>query len=425
VHLLGPTIEDDDVRRTLGDLVAAEVLVQRDLEFDFRHELLAEAAYASLTEIDARRGHLAAASFADTASGSDPRRIAEHLERGGDHASAAETYARAAEITLHSGDFEGALACAERAEACGVEGEAKGRVLAVRSAVERWHGDVARAVEIGTRALDLLDPHAATFSEAAADIAAAAGAAGDEAALARIAARLLAGPAEAHAWRIRALASAALSLVRVGQPAEADVLLARAETMRRELVKDHAIADIGLENARAARLTYAGDPMAYLRIMPGVLERASRLGDTRTACLARAHLGYGHAAVGEWADAEATLLEARDEAERLDLPAGRASVLHNLARVREANGRLEDARALQEQALVAALEQRNMRLATAWSPVSCTQSTDRERSREGTRPRSPRSRGGTRAPPARLGRRDPGRNPRGSRRGGRSPRPRA
>ena len=108
------------------------------------------------------------------------------------------------------------------------------------------------------------------------------------------------GSSQPAAWRIRALAAAALSLVRVGGVAEADRVLARAESMRAALHDDHAVADIGLGNARAARRTYAGNPAAYLVNMPAVIESATRLGDARTACLARAHLGYGHAAVGAW-----------------------------------------------------------------------------------------------------------------------------
>ena len=364
-QLVGAGTTRGEVRATLDDLVSREVLVPRGAAFDFRHELLAEAAYATLTENDARRGHLAAASFSDSSANADPRRVAEHLERGGDRARAAEAYARAAQLTLASGDVSGAIACADRAEACGAVGEAKGRVLAVRSSVEKWHGDLARAVAFGTSALDLLDPSAAAFSEAAADVATAAGAAGDEAALASVAARLLAGSSEPAAWRVRALSAAALSLVRVGAVTEADRVLAHAETMRAALADDHAVADIGLGNARAARRTYAGDPAAYLVAMPHVIESAARLGDARTACLAQAHLGYGHAAVGSWKKAGSTLLAALDEAKRLALPAGRASVLHNLARVRETEGDVDGGAQLQQEALIAALEQRNTRLATA------------------------------------------------------------
>jgi hypothetical protein len=99
--------------------------------------------------------------------------------------------------------------------------------------------------------------------------------------------------------------------------------------------------------------------------MPPVIESARRLGDERTACLALAHRGYGLGAVGAYDEAETALREALAEAERLASPASRASVLHNLARIREALGHTEESAGLQERALVAALEQRNARLATA------------------------------------------------------------
>lgn len=83
-HLVGAGAAREEIAATLDELVRSEVLVRRDASFDFRHELLAEAEYATLTENDARRGHLAAAAFAESTGSADPRRVAEHLERGGD-----------------------------------------------------------------------------------------------------------------------------------------------------------------------------------------------------------------------------------------------------------------------------------------------------------------------------------------------------
>ena len=362
--LLGTSAGSENFDATLDDLVAREILVHAEDAFLFRHELLAEAAYAGLTEEDARRGHLAVAKLFER-EGADPTRIAEHFERGGDRAAAAEAHVRAAEAAVLGDDLKSALASALRADACGAADALRGRALAVRAAVERWQGDVAGAAELGLEALALLDPASEHAQRTAADVAAAAGSAGDEAALDAVAAHLEGARGGASVWRIRALASAALSLSRAGRHTRADAVLARAEEMRRELAADHAIADVGLLAARAAQRTYAGDPDAYRAIMPLLVDGARRIGDPRTACLAQAHLGYGWAALGVWDEAERALLAALEEAERLALPLARASALHNLALVFETRGEIDRALQTQKDALVTSLEQRNARLVTA------------------------------------------------------------
>ncbi len=363
VDLLGTSGTAASLDATIDDLVAREIFVRSEGAFFFRHELLAEAAYASLTEDDARRGHLAAASFFVSAGG-DPRRIAEHYERGGDRVRAASYWVRTAELAVDGDDRAGATSAVDRAEACGASDVLLGRALAVRATVERWQGDVARAVALGRDALARLETLDARAMQTAAEVAAAAGSAADDDALDEVADRL-AAEEEGGAWHVRALAAVVLSLVRAGHIARADVLLVRAEAIRGALSEDQAIADIGLYGARAARRNYAGDPDAYRTTMPPVLTAAVRVGDARTACLTRAHLGYGWAAVGEWENADATLRAALEEADRLGLSAARASALHNLGRVLEAGGDLEGGADLQRSALELSIEQRNARLAAA------------------------------------------------------------
>ncbi|HEY8076928.1 MAG TPA: AAA family ATPase, partial [Labilithrix sp.] len=377
VELLGTSAQTGELDATLDDLVAREVLVRAEGGFVFRHELLAEAAYASLTEEDARRGHLATAALLLAKSAheiADPRLVAEHLERGGDRAGAASAFARAAKAALDGDDAKAALASAERATSLGAEGEALGLALAVQTAALRWRGDLRRAVACGTQALGLLDRASARWLETAADVGASAGSAGDTNALEEVAAQMLAAAdatsgwtaaAEAAAWAVRAFAAVAVSLVRTGDVARAGPLLARAEAMRDDLETDHAIADIGLANARAARRNFTGDPLAYLETMPRVIENATHLRDVRTACLARAHLGYGWAAVGAWKDAGATLRAALEEATRSKLVAARTSALHNLALVLEAEGDRDASARMQLAALEESIEQRATRLATA------------------------------------------------------------
>ncbi|HEX7840973.1 MAG TPA: hypothetical protein VF469_26030, partial [Kofleriaceae bacterium] len=92
----------------LTRLVEQEVLVVRPVsrfpgerEFTFRHSLLREGAYATLTEHDKRLGHRLAGEWLEQHGESDPMVLAGHFERGGEGARAASHYLRAAEQALY------------------------------------------------------------------------------------------------------------------------------------------------------------------------------------------------------------------------------------------------------------------------------------------------------------------------------------
>jgi eukaryotic-like serine/threonine-protein kinase len=119
----------------LAQLVDAEVVLRRgqgkfpgEQEYQFRHPLVREAAYATLTDADRVLGHRLAGGWLEAAGEEDAMLLGEHFERGSEPARAVGCYVRAAEQALEGGDLGAAVARAERGIACGATGEALTRL---------------------------------------------------------------------------------------------------------------------------------------------------------------------------------------------------------------------------------------------------------------------------------------------------------
>jgi hypothetical protein len=106
--LLGGAMGSTMVGDWLTRLVEQEVLALRpdsrfpgQRELAFRHSLLREGAYATLTDDDRRLGHRLAGDWLEQRGETDPMVLAGHFARGGDPARAAALYLRAAEQALY------------------------------------------------------------------------------------------------------------------------------------------------------------------------------------------------------------------------------------------------------------------------------------------------------------------------------------
>jgi tetratricopeptide (TPR) repeat protein len=109
----------------LATLVEQEVLIARrdsrfpgERELAFRHALIREGAYASLTAEDRRLAHRLAGEWLEQRGEGDPMVLAGHFERGGQPARAAGLYLRAAEQALHVLDLEAVIARADLGLRC-------------------------------------------------------------------------------------------------------------------------------------------------------------------------------------------------------------------------------------------------------------------------------------------------------------------
>ena len=114
--LLGEVMAPPAVGEWLGRLVAQEVLAGRPSRFSgeqelaFRHALLREGAYATLSEDGRRLAHRLAGEWLEQRGETDPMVLAGHFARGGEGARAASYYLRAGEQAFHVNDLEAIIA---------------------------------------------------------------------------------------------------------------------------------------------------------------------------------------------------------------------------------------------------------------------------------------------------------------------------
>lgn len=125
--LLGGAGGLETVRGALEELSQGEVVMRRresrfpgEEELAFRHALLREGAYATLTAPDRELGHKLAGAWLSRHGETDPIVLAEHFEQGGEPAKAAGFYLKAAEQALAASDTAAAILRAKRGLACGV-----------------------------------------------------------------------------------------------------------------------------------------------------------------------------------------------------------------------------------------------------------------------------------------------------------------
>src|SRR5262249_48896538 len=144
-RLIGDASATTDLDDWIEMLVAREFIVRRvesrfpgQRGYAFRHALVVDGAYAMLTEGDRALGHRLAGGWLEEVGEADPAVLAEHFERGGENARAAELYAKAMEEALEANDLEGVLARADRAIACGASGSLLGTIRARQAEAHMW-----------------------------------------------------------------------------------------------------------------------------------------------------------------------------------------------------------------------------------------------------------------------------------------------
>ncbi len=139
VVLLGGAMGATMVGEWLASLVEQEVLAVRpasqfpgERELKFRHALLREGAYATLTEDDRRLGHHLAGEWLEQHGEADPMVLAGHFERGSDGERAASYYLRASEQAFHVLDVDATLARAGLGLGCAPPPELRIALLGMR-----------------------------------------------------------------------------------------------------------------------------------------------------------------------------------------------------------------------------------------------------------------------------------------------------
>ncbi|HEX7838954.1 MAG TPA: hypothetical protein VF469_15860, partial [Kofleriaceae bacterium] len=158
VAVMAGVMEPASVAEWLAKLVEQETLVvhphgrfpgQRELAF--RHALLREGAYATLTEEDRRLGERRAGAWLEDHGEVEPMTLAGHFERGGEGARAATYYLRAAEQAVLILDLQTAMDRTVLGLRCAPPPELRLALLGMRceAASYAWHllGAVAAEAE--------------------------------------------------------------------------------------------------------------------------------------------------------------------------------------------------------------------------------------------------------------------------------------
>jgi len=139
IVLLADAMPATAVGEWLARLVEQEVLAVRpdsrfpgERELAFRHALIREGAYATLTDADRRLAHGLAGEWLEQHGEAEPMVLAEHFQRGGAATRAAGFYLRAAEHAAQIIDLNAAIARAELGLACEPSPEVRLTLLGIR-----------------------------------------------------------------------------------------------------------------------------------------------------------------------------------------------------------------------------------------------------------------------------------------------------
>jgi tetratricopeptide (TPR) repeat protein len=198
-HLTGE--RPSQVKTRIDALVARELLSRSphtgfpgEDELVFRHALVREVAYATLTDEDKRLGHKLAGEWLERAGAQDPSALARHFQRGGEPARAAAWFDRAAIEALEVNDLDGALERAANGVACEPAPTVTASLRLTAGRAYRWKGELAKARPDLTAAFELLPRGTDRWFEAGAELTSVVARLGDEDAAVQVGAGLLAAP---------------------------------------------------------------------------------------------------------------------------------------------------------------------------------------------------------------------------------------
>jgi tetratricopeptide (TPR) repeat protein len=337
--LLGGTLQTAAVSEWLDELVNREIVTKRregrfadPTEYVFRHALLREAAYAMLTDEDRALGHRLAGAWLKAAGERDAIVLAEHFERGGDHASAAEWWKVAADQALEGDDLASAIEHAERGARAGAEGENLGALRLVQAEAHAWRAEHGQGQMRSSEAMKLLPRACAAWFKAAAVFVETSGRLAERDNVLWIVQQLIAMPADpsTHTAYASAAAKAVSLLYTVGIHDLVEPLLERLRAMQREAGDANPVVTTWITNATSWYRMFQGDHGACLVLDGAVADGFAAIGDQRRACEHRANVAYDHMVLGLYPEAEAAFREALAQSERIGLWAIVAMIHHNL-----------------------------------------------------------------------------------------------
>jgi eukaryotic-like serine/threonine-protein kinase len=300
-ELLGEAMESTEAGAWIGKLVEREVLARRlesrfvgEPEFIFRHALLREGAYATLTEEDRGLGHRLAGAWLLQRGEGDPMVLAEHFERGGEPARAVTFYMRAAEQAGRGQDPLAAIARAERGIRCGAEGEAYLELALIIADSFVFNGDFALGLERSDEALALARPGSRRWSWALGLKCRAASFLGATRPMLEAVTTLQSVEPEPDgaAFFVCSLALISIHLLWQNQFEFAEDCVLRMEPLGRPLMGQDAWVRGWIDVARAVRARFQADTWAALKHYQRAEASFAEAGDQRWLSLARVAQGW-------------------------------------------------------------------------------------------------------------------------------------
>ncbi|MBK8256606.1 MAG: protein kinase [Polyangiaceae bacterium] len=336
--VLAALADDELVSRARDSKFAGQV------EYAFRHALVREAAYASLTEQDRATGHRLAAEWLLVAGEPSPLVLAEHFEFGGVKNQAAVWFRKAAEQAFEGNDLDQALVLSTKAADC-VQGDSQvddewvGETYLFNARVTLWRGQNRESVKWGTLAQSKLPQGSIRRVQALVETAVAAARLHDLDAFGAALESLSAAPVPAVSGDKQAEVCAVYmeSLARVGRLA---LFMGRRnsgfELIRRaEAVLPHsggnriAAAQVNLSNSIEALLE--GDLSKNLQLAEAARTQFEEAGDRLNACQQVANVAYAYLNLGCWEAAARCSRDAMVQAEHLGITALHTTAKLNLA----------------------------------------------------------------------------------------------
>jgi hypothetical protein len=303
------------VRDAIAELEEQELVERRadgrfpgDEELVFRHALLREAAYGTLTEKDRVLGHRLAGQWLEDKGEPDAMVLAEHYERGDDSARAVRCFLRAAEQALDGSDFDAVFERAERGVACGAQDEALGALRLLQSEAQLWRGDLASAERHVILAMEHLPNGSTRWYRAALGLLMQSANRGHEGETARVIRELAASEQrERSAAQTMAFALALRLLAMEGRLDGARTFVERLQAIDRELSGEPAITAMVSGGLFYWWSFVEWDPWTRKQCAERCARESEMVGDVMNASMAKVHVGWACIALGEFEHAERVL----------------------------------------------------------------------------------------------------------------------
>jgi eukaryotic-like serine/threonine-protein kinase len=355
----GEGLARDDVDACLERLADDEIVTRRrqsrlagQREMTFRHALVREAAYATLTDADRELGHRLAADWLEAIGDRDAVALAEHCTRGGQPVRAIPWLHRAAEQALEGNDYVATLERVERARRAGASGATRGALELLAAEAHKWRGEWAAQAAAGVTAMSSLEAGSVPWCDAVAATAFGAGRSANRALVASLSNDLGAIDGPPSPARATACVFVAIEARYVGLLAQAEALFHRADVESASFPDDHLLAGT-IQRAQAFRARFAGDMASAATHHDLASQAYSRAGALRQSCQERYNVADAVSQLGAADRAEAALDDVLAECARRGLDSIQPYALGALGLVRYVQGRFDDARETLERAIVA------------------------------------------------------------------------